>query len=117
MVGDGKRSTRLPIIRRRVKPDSVVYSDTFARYDTLHVGGYQYVRVNHAEGLADEGGRHVNGIENLGSYATRHLRRFNEVPKPSFHPFLKECEWRLNTGTQEKQLESLRKLLRRREIS
>ena len=30
--------------------------------------------------------------------AKRHLRRFNGVPKQSFHLFLKECEWRFNGG-------------------
>jgi transposase len=117
MIADCKRDTLLPIIQRRVKPDSVVYSDTFASYDTLNVEGYEHVRINHAEELAAEGGRHINGIENFWSYAKRHLRRFNGVPKQSFHLFLKECEWRFNTGTPEKQLESLRKLLRRRKIS
>ncbi|MEM6553613.1 MAG: IS1595 family transposase, partial [Planctomycetota bacterium] len=39
--------------------------------------------------------------------------KFNGVPKRSFYLFLKECEWRFNTGTASDQLKSLRKLTRR----
>ena len=113
MIADCRRDTLLPIIKRRVKPDSVVYSDTFASYDTLSVEGYHHVRINHEEELAADGGRHINGIENFWNQAKRHLRRFNGIPKGSFHLYLKECEWRFNTGTPENQLKSLRKLLRK----
>ncbi|HLL91054.1 MAG TPA: IS1595 family transposase, partial [Tepidisphaeraceae bacterium] len=37
---------------------------------------------------------------------------FNGVPKSSFLLFLKECEWRFNTGSASEQLKSLRKLTR-----
>jgi len=44
---------------------------------------------------------HVNGIENFWSQAKRHLRRYNGIPKKTFHLFLKECEWRFNFGPAE----------------
>lgn len=113
MIEDCKRSTLLPIIKRKVVPDSVVYSDTFAVYDTLSIEGYEHHRINHQEELVGEDGRPINGIENFWSQAKRHLRRFNGVPKGSFHLFLKECEWRFNVGSPENQLRSLRNLLRR----
>jgi transposase len=114
MIANCKRATLLPIIRRKVAPESVVYSDTFASYDTLSVEGYEHVRINHSEELAAEGGRHINGIENFWSQAKRHFRRFNGVPKDSFPLFLQEVVWRFNARTPKIQLESLRKLLRRK---
>lgn len=114
MIADCGRATLLPIIRRKVAPNSVVYSDSWAAYDTLGVEGYRPERVDHDEELVAGGGRHINGIENFGSQAKRHLRRFNGVPKGSFPLFLQEVVWRHNTGTPEDQLQSLRKLLRRR---
>lgn len=87
-IADCKRGTLLPVIRRKVKPESVVYSDTFASYDTLSVEGYEHVRINHSEGLAAGGGRHINGIENFWSQARRYFRRSNGVPKGSFPRFL-----------------------------
>src|SRR5439155_2962230 len=56
VIADCKRSTLLPIIKRKVRPESVVYSDTFASYDTLSVEGYEHVRINHSEELAAAGG-------------------------------------------------------------
>jgi transposase len=63
MVGDCRRGTLLPIIRRRVKPQS--YSDSLPTYDTLSVEGYRHVRIDHGRELAARGGRHINGIENF----------------------------------------------------
>ena len=113
MIADCRRDTLLLIIRRRVAPDSVVYSDTFASYNTLASEGYHHVRINHDDTLAEPGGRHINGIENFWNQAKRHLRKFNGVPKGSFCLFLKECEWRFNTGSAADQLKSLRKLAKR----
>lgn len=86
----GGRATLLPIVRRWVAPNSVVYSDSRSAYDTLWVEGYRHERVDHGEGLVADGGRHISGIENFWSQAKRHLRRFNGVPKGSFPLFLQE---------------------------
>jgi transposase len=117
MIADCGQPTLVPIIRRKVAPASVVYSDAWAGYDTLSVEGYQHERINHEEKLVAAGGRHINGIENFWNQAKRHLRKFNGVPKESFPLFLQECVWRFNTGTPREKLQSLRKLRRRRMIS
>ena len=98
MIADCGRATLLPIIRRKVAPNSVVYSDSWSAYDTLWVEGYRHERVNHDEELAAAGGRHINGIENFWSQAKRQLRRYNGIPRSQFPLFLKECEWRFNYG-------------------
>ena len=113
MIADCKRDTLMPIIQQRIKPDSVVYSDTFASYSTLSAEGYHHVRINHDTALAEPSGRHINGIENFWNQAKRHMRRFNGVPKESFYLFLKECEWRFNAGSAANQIKSLRKIPRR----
>lgn len=114
MVDNCRRRTLLPIIRRRITPDSIVYSDTLSVYNTLSAEGYHHVRINHNQELAAPNGRHINGIENFWNQAKRHLRRFNGVPKDSFYLFIKECEWRFNTGNASQQVKSLRKITKRR---
>ena len=57
---DLKRSTLFPIIRQRVKPDSVVYTDSLSVYDTLDVAGFRHHRIDHSEVFA-EGSAHING--------------------------------------------------------
>src|ERR1700733_16159144 len=72
--------TLFPIIRARIKPDAVVYSDSFQAYDVLDVSEFHHMRINHREQFADRG-NHINGIENFWNQAKRHLRRYNGIPR------------------------------------
>jgi len=95
VIANAASSTLMPIIRQRVKPDSVVYTDSFAAYNVLDAEGFKHMRINHQERFVDRR-NHINGIENFWSQAKRHLRRYNGIPKVNFHLYLKECEWRFN---------------------
>ena len=95
MIPDAKSRTLLGIIRERIQPDSIVYTDSFRSYDALDISEFHHERINHSELFVDEH-NHINGIENFWSQAKRHLRRYNGIPKAHFHFFLKECEWRFN---------------------
>jgi hypothetical protein len=46
-------TTLFPIIRARIKPDAVVYSDSFQAYDVLDVSEFRHMRINHRELFAD----------------------------------------------------------------
>jgi transposase len=110
---DLKRKALLPIIRERVEPDSVVYTDGLSVYDTLDTSGFEHYRIDHGEGYVgyDANGRaaHVNGIENFWSQAKRHLRGYNGMPKAHFELFLEESEWRFNYGPPRELLKTLRR--------
>jgi len=95
MIEDTRSSTLSGIIRQRVKPDSVVYTDSYRSYDVLDVSEFRHQRINHRHAFVDRA-NHINGIENFWSQAKRHLRRYNGIPRHHFHLFLKECEWRFN---------------------
>jgi len=95
VIPNAQQNTLLPIIRQRIKPDSIVYTDGFSSYDALDVSEFRHERINHSETFVEEH-NHINGIENFWNQAKRHLRRFNGVPRQHFHLFLKECEWRIN---------------------
>ena len=95
MIPDAKSRTLLGIIRERIQPDSIVYTDSFGSYDALDVSEFHHERINHSEIFVDER-NHINGIESFWSQAKRHLRRYNGIPKAHFNLFLKECEWRFN---------------------
>ena len=96
VIDNAASTTLLPIIRQRVKPDSIVYTDGFSAYNVLDVAGFKHHRINHRERFVDRG-NHINGIENFWNQAKRHLRRFNGIPRAHFPLYLKECEWRFNT--------------------
>jgi transposase len=99
------------IIRNRIKLDSVVYTDCWRSYNALDVSEFKHYRINHSKLFAQKQ-NHINGIENFWNQAKRHMRKFNGIPRQYFHLFLKECEWRFNTGTPMDLLVDLKKLLK-----
>ena len=106
IVPDAKAKTLMPIIREKVKPDSIVYTDTWRSYNALDVSEFKHYRINHSKLFANKR-NHINGIENFWNQAKRHMRKFNGVPKEQFHLFLKECEWRFNNSDPKVQLRQL----------
>ncbi|MEZ7767417.1 IS1595 family transposase [Haemophilus parahaemolyticus] len=92
------------VIREKVKPDSIVYTDTFRSYD---VSEFSYFRLNHSTYFA-ENHNDINGIENFWNQAKRHLRKFNGIPKEYFELYLKECEWRFNNSEIKSQISILK---------
>lgn len=111
IITDAKRDTLIPIIEDKIMLDSIVYSDCWSAYNTLDTSGFRHFRINHSKLFADKK-NHINGIENFWNQAKRHLRKFNGIPKESFHLFLKECQWRFNNSDHKAQLIQLRQWIR-----
>ena len=107
VVNDTKATTLMPLIVRKIEPDSVVYTDCYRSYHALDVSDLYHERINHSALFAN-GKNHINGIENFWNQAKRVLRKYNGIPKESFPLFLKECEFRFNYGTPKQQLKTLK---------
>jgi len=107
IIPNAKADTLIPIIREKVKPDSIVYTDSFRSYNALDVSEFTHYRINHSKEFAQDK-NHINGIENFWSQAKRHMRKYNGIPKEHFHLFLKECEWRFNNSDPKRQLHQLK---------
>lgn len=107
VVNDTKTKTLMPIITKKVAPDSIVYTDSYRSYQALDVSDFCHKRINHSK-LFAKGRNHINGIENFWNQSKRILRKYNGIDKKYFHLFLKECEFRFNYGTPKQQLKTLR---------
>ena len=107
IIPNARADTLIPIIREKVKPDSIVYTDSFRSYNALDVSEFTHYRINHSKEFAQDR-NHINGIENFWSQAKRHMRKYNGIPKEHFHLFLKECEWRFNNSDPKRQLHQLK---------
>ena len=107
-IPDASQNTLMPIIRAKIKPDSIVYTDNFRSYNALDVSEFHHFRINHSKEFA-RAKNHINGIENFWNQAKRVLRKYNGIPKNNFYLFLKECEFRFNYGTPAEQLRVLKK--------
>ena len=110
-VANVRRKTLLPVIRLKIKPDSVVYTDGHTAYNALDVSEFTHFRIHHSQEFVRDR-NHINGIENFWSQAKRHLRKYNGIPKQNFELFLKECEWRFNEGAPKQLLDDLKNLLK-----
>ena len=113
MVESAKSTVLLGIIREKIQPDSVIYTDALSAYDVLDVSEFHHHRINHSATFVEPGKLHINGIENFWSQAKRYLRRYNGIPKANFHLFLKECEWRFNDGSPAQLLKQLKRWVRK----
>ena len=109
VIQDTKTNTILPIIQKKIVPDSVVYTDCYRSYNVLDVSEFHHYRINHSTHFAEQKFNHINGIENFWNQAKRTLRKYNGVPKNHFNLFLKECEFRFNYGSPKQQLATLKK--------
>ena len=98
VIADAKSETLMPILKTKVLPDSIVYTDSFKSYNVLDISGFHHFRVNHQKMFVASQKNHINGIENFWNQAKRHLRKYNGIPRQHFYLFLKECEWRFNHG-------------------
>ena len=107
IIADASSATLIPIIERKVVPDSIVYTDCWRGYNALDVSDFKHCRINHSKLFADKR-NHINGIENFWNQAERHLRKFNGVPRAHFGLFLKECEWRFNNPNPQDQLRQIK---------
>ena len=87
--------TLFPIIQARIKPDAVVYSDSFQAYDVLDVSEFRHMRINHRGAFRRQGKSHQRHRELLepGQTPSAPLQWH---PKSAVLCYLKECEWRFN---------------------
>ena len=108
VVDDTKTNTLIPVIKRKIMPDSIVYTDCYKSYHALDVSEFHHDRINHSTHFAEQK-NHINGIENFWNQAKRVLRKYNGIDRKSFPLFLKECAFRFNYGTPKQQLKILRK--------
>jgi transposase len=109
VIQNTKTNTLMPIIAKKIIPDSIVYTDCYRSYNALDVSEFHHFRINHSTHFAEQKFNHINGIENFWSQAKRVLRKYNGIPKNRFNLFLKECEFRFNYGTPKQQLAILKK--------
>ena len=64
VADNAKSDTLMPVIKQKIMPDSIVYTDSLSSYDKLNVSGFIHYRINHSKEFADRQ-NHINGIGNF----------------------------------------------------
>lgn len=102
IVPDCSKATLQAIIRGKVEPDSIIYSDGWRGYNGLVDVGYgKHLRVDHGRNEFARGKTHINGIEGFWGFAKSRLTRFRGMNPATFYLHLKECEFRFNFRDQD----------------
>ena len=50
---NAQSATLLPMLHEKVKPDSIVYTDTYRSYDVLNISEFSHFRINHSTYFAE----------------------------------------------------------------
>jgi len=86
-----------PIIERKVKKGSTVYSDGWRAYTGIATKGYVHRLVDHGkEQYSDKRGGHINGLEGFWGYLKRKLVARGGIRQERLPLFLGEYVWRYN---------------------
>jgi transposase len=64
IIPDASSASLMPIIERKIIPDSIVYSDCWRGSNVLDVSDFKHFRINHSKLFSDKK-NHINGIENF----------------------------------------------------
>ena len=86
IIKDAKGETLMPIIKEKVIPDSIVYSDCWRGYNVLDVSEFRHCRINHSRLFADKH-NHINGIENFWNQASDICGNSMEFQRRTFRYF------------------------------
>ena len=94
---DLKRDTVYPIIKERVMPDSMIYTDEFRVYNRLKGHGYHHKRVHHASKVWVLGDAHTNTIEGFWSALKRGINGvYHAVSEKYLQSYIDEYAFRYN---------------------
>jgi len=119
IVDDVEAATLLPLIRKQVRKDSTVCSDTFRSYTGVATQGYVHRLVDHGKGeYSDHKGTHINGLEGFWGYLKRQLAAKGGIRRDRLSLYLAEYVWRYNNRklSVDRQVKNLLGLLKNRRV-
>src|SRR5215213_9225627 len=103
VVRNTKRKTVMPHIKKKVLPESMVYTDENTVYDTLGKEGYRHDRVNHSQEVYVSGDVHTNTIEGFWSLVKRGISGvYHSVSAKYLQGYLNEYAFRYNHRNDER---------------
>ncbi|QNT58166.1 putative transposase [Neisseria musculi] len=70
VAGNAESEPLVPVIKKKIMPDSIVYTDGLSSCGKPDVSGFTHHRINHSKAFADCQ-NHINGMENFWNQAQR----------------------------------------------
>lgn len=96
LVARCTKSELQDIIKRKVKKEAEVFSDTFKSYHGLIGLGYIHNTVDHGMEIYVDGRVHINGMEGFWGLSKTNMHTYKGIKKKNWLLYLKEMEFRYN---------------------
>lgn len=96
LINNTEAKSLQPIIQKKVKTGSTIYSDTWRGYTGIATKGYVHRLVEHGKEYVSQSGNHINGLEGFWGYLKRKLVAKGGIRKSRLHLYLGEYVWRYN---------------------
>jgi len=94
---DVRRATVMPHVKKKVLPESMVYTDEYQIYNGLNREGYRHDRVHHREEIYVAGDVHTNTIEGFWILVKRGIGGvYHSVSSKHLQGYLDEYAYRYN---------------------
>lgn len=84
------------VIKKKIKKEAEIFSDTFKSYDNLVGLGYIHQTVDHGMEIYVDGRIHVNGMEGFWGLSKTNMHTYKGIRKKNWLLYLKEMEFRYN---------------------
>jgi len=99
-IPNAKARTLMPILESRVVPDSIVYTGSFASYDVIDVTTFHHRLIDHAKSVYQRKGKRTSHWRYRDPLEPGEAppEEAGGIPRKRFYCFLKEWEWRFNSG-------------------
>lgn len=100
-----KSSTMIPIVKERVLPESMIYTDEYRTYNSLKEHGYKHKRVHHVSKVWVAGDAHTNTIEGFWSALKCGINGvYHAVSEKHLQGYINEYSFRYNHRGDDKPL-------------
>ncbi len=94
---DVTRATVMPIIKSKVLPRSLIYTDDYRIYNPLKASGYEHKRIAHSQKIYVMGRIHTNTIEGFWSLLKRSISGvYHSVSAKHLQDYVNEFAYRYN---------------------
>src|SRR3989344_2944579 len=95
-IPETKAKILSPIIKKKIKVGTDVFSDTGTWYAGLVGLGYVHRTVDHGKEEYVDGEVHINGLEGFWGLSKTNMHTYKGIKKKNWLLYLKEMEWRYN---------------------
>lgn len=95
-IPETKAKILSPIIKKKIKVGTDIFSDTGAWYNGLVGLGYVHRTIDHGKEEYVDGEIHINGLEGFWGLSKTNMHTYKGIQKKNWLLYLKEMEWRYN---------------------